>query len=296
MRKIRTLHKRREGRTTIRCSPDSPGNLRNCCDGVLNLGNQCPQKHIHGEVHNLTVGILDGIFRTTIRLLVFGFMVVLVSVAPVCGQGRIDPTLPTAPLTHTRTLGLFPGVDTVKDPDAVLPPLTTKQKYSIFWHRTFDFSLPVEALMLAGPSQATGYNPNYGSGPGPFAERFGSYAGSIASGIFFSDAFLPSMLHQDPRYFRKGRGSIKSRLFYAVKSEFVTRSDSGTPAFNTSSVLGFGMSTALTNAWYPRSSVTFDSTIQRFAIKLAFSATLNIIREFGGTRAKLPTDPDSPVE
>lgn len=210
--------------------------------------------------------------------------VALAPATPLRGQGRIDPTLPPAPLTYTRTLGLFPGVDTVKNPDAVLPPLTKKQKYSIFVHRAFDRSLPIESLMLAGASQAANFNPQYGSGAGPLAERFGSYAGSIASGTFFSDALLPSLLHQDPRYFRKGRGSIRSRLFYAIKSEAVTRSDSGAPSFNTSSILGFGMSTALSNAWYPRNSVTFDSTLQRFAIKLAFSAALNIVREFGGSR------------
>jgi hypothetical protein len=237
----------------------------------------------------------QGMFPSaTRRLFVYAFGVALASAIPAYGQGRIDPTLPSAPLTYTRTLGLFPGVDTVKNPDAILPPLTTKQKYSIFWQRTFDRSLPIEASMLAGASQATSYNPNYGDGPGPFAERFGSYAGSIASGSFFTDAFLPSLLHQDPRYFRKGRGSIKSRFFYALKSEVVTLSDSGTPTFNTSGMLGFGMSTALSDAWYPRNSVTFDSTMQRFAIKLAFSAALNIIREFGGYREGMHPDGEFP--
>ena len=206
----------------------------------------------------------------------------LAGVAPAYGQGGIDPSLPPQPLSYTRTLLLFPGVDTIKDPAALLPPLTKRQKYSIFWHRTFDFSLPVEALLFAGGSQAVGYSPKYGSGAEAFAKRFGSYAGSIASSSFLVDAFFPSLLHQDPRYFRKGRGSFKSRLFYAVESEFVTRTDQGALTFNSSGVLGFGVSTALTNAWYPRDSVTLGSTLQRLAIKLGISATINIIREFGG--------------
>lgn len=249
------------------------------------------------QVSNLTceVGIHMDVstfsFATTLRRFLYtsGFsvcalLIQIVIARPANCQGRIDPSLPTAPIAYTRTIGLFPGVDTVKDPDAVLPPLTTKQKYSIFWKRTFDRSLPIEALLLAGASQATGYNPAYGAGLKPFAERFGSYAGSIASASFFTDALLPSMFHQDPRYFRKGRGSIQSRIFYAIKSEAVTRSDSGAPTFNSSALLGFGMSTALSNAWYPRNSVTFDSTMQRFAVKLAFSITLNMIREFTSVR------------
>jgi hypothetical protein len=219
--------------------------------------------------------------RLAARAIVFGFILVFANVALLYSQARIDPALPPAPLTFTRTLFLFPGVDTVKNPFAVLPPLTRKQKYSIFWRRTFDPSLPVEAFMFAGGSQAIQYSPRYGKGPAAFAERFGSYAGSIASSSFFTDAFLPSLFHQDPRYFRKGRGTFKSRLVYALESEFITRTDSGLPAFNTSGLLGFGMSTALTDAWYPRKSVTFSSTMQRYAIKLALSAALNVVREFG---------------
>ncbi len=154
----------------------------------------------------------------------------------------------------------------------------------MFWHRTVDVSLPVEAALFAGGSQVLEYSPRYGRGPGAYAERFGSYAGSIASSTFFAGALLPSMLHQDPRYFRKGRGSIASRALYAVKWEFVTRTDSGSPAFNTSGLLGFGMSTALSNAWYPNHSITLTSTLQRYGIKLAVSSFLNLVREFGGSR------------
>jgi hypothetical protein len=228
----------------------------------------------------MSISIHDN-WRLAVFLLILG--------APhASAQGRIDPALPPEPVAFTRTLLLFPGVDTVKDPDAVLPALTTKQKYWIFWRRTFDQSLPVEALMFAAGSQATQYSPRYGDGPGPFAERFGSYAGSIASSSLFTDAMLPSIFHQDPRYFRKGRGSVMSRLWYAVKSEVVTRNDNGTMGFNESAVLGFGMSTALTNAWYPRSSVTFSSTMTRYAIKMGVSVVLNVVREFGGSDEPTP--------
>lgn len=199
-------------------------------------------------------------------------------------QGTVDPSLTPAPVAFSRTLLLFPGVDTVKDPYAVLPPLTTKQKFWLFRRRTVDYSLPVEALMFGGAAHAINYSPHYGTGTAAFGERVASYAGSIASSSFFTDALLPSAFHQDPRYFRKGRGSVASRIFYAIASEAVTRKDSGGKTFNSSGLLGFGMSTALSNAWYPRSSITFSSTMQRYGIKLGISAFLNVLREFGGTR------------
>ncbi len=206
----------------------------------------------------------------------------LFSGLPARGQGRIDPALPPMPTSYTRTLFIFPGVNTVKDPDAVVPPLTKRQKYQIFWRRTFDRSLPLEALFFAGISQSINYSPRYGQGWGPFAERFGSYSGSIATTTFFSDAFLPSLLHQDPRYFRKGRGSFASRFLNSLESAVVTHNDDGNTTFNTSGMLGFGMSTALSNAWAPRSSITFGNTMQRLAIKLVISSSLNLFREFGG--------------
>jgi hypothetical protein len=222
-----------------------------------------------------------------------GYLKILVwaIAVPAFSQGRIDPSLPPQPLSYTRTLLLFPGIDTVKNPDAVLPHLTVKQKYQIFWRRTFDVSLPVEALMFGGASQAVHYSPHYGREPDAFAKRFGSYAGSIAGASFFSDAFFPSIFHQDPRYFRKGRGSIPSRVWYAVRSNFVTRGDTGNLQANFSGMLGFGTSTALTDAWYPRNAVTFGNTLQRVGIKVALSSVLNLVREFGGTRDQGPSHP-----
>ena len=201
--------------------------------------------------------------------------------ASASAQGIIDPSLPPARLSYTRTLFIFPGVNTVKDPDAVVPSLTAKQKYWMFWERTFDRSLPLEAAFFAGISQAINYSPRYGQGWGPYAERFGSYSASIASTSFFADALLPSLFHQDPRYFRKGRGSFGSRLLNSLESEVITHTDSGKLTFNSAGMLGFGMSTALSNAWAPRRSITLSNTMQRLAVKLVISSSLNLFREFG---------------
>jgi hypothetical protein len=229
--------------------------------------------------------------QSVLIFLVFAAALALATSAQ--AQGKIDPTLPPARLSYTRTLFIFPGVNTVKDPDAVVPPLTARQKYWMFWQRTFDRSLPIEAVFFASISQAINYSPRYGQGWGPFAERFGSFSASIATNSFFADAFLPSLLHQDPRYFRKGRGSIGSRLLNSLKSEIITHTDSGGTTFNTSGMLGFGMSTALSNAWAPRRSITFDDTMQRLAVKLVISSALNLFREFGASNVPARKVPDA---
>ncbi|MGC2662342.1 MAG: hypothetical protein WA324_30630 [Bryobacteraceae bacterium] len=203
-------------------------------------------------------------------------------------QGRIDPSLPPAGFSYEHKFLMTPGIDTVKDPHAIVPPLTTKEKYRLFWIRTSGVTLPAEAAFEAGFSQVMRHSPRYGTDTGALADRFGSYAGNMASCNFFEDAFLPSIFKQDPRYFRKGEGSIRSRLFYALKQEWVARTDSGGFAFNYSQVLGAGMSTALGDAWYPRNrrpdELSLDGTMERFAAKLGFAAMRNVAHEFGHPR------------
>lgn len=200
-------------------------------------------------------------------------------------QAKIDPSLPPRPLVHKRSLLIFPGYDTVGNPDISIPPLTPKQKWDTFVGRSFDFSMPIDAAMFAGLSQAINYSPHYGTEEIAYVKRLGAYSGSLTSSAFFGDFLFPVAFHQDPRYLRKGHGSIPSRVWYAVSREGVTHRDDGKETFNSSGLLGFTLSTMISNAYYPRSSITLDNNLQRLGVKIAISGILNIIREFGAKPA-----------
>ncbi len=202
--------------------------------------------------------------------------------ASALAQAKIDPSLPEAPLPHRRVLFVFPGYETVQDPDTPLPPLRTKQKFEMAYKKIVDPSFLIESAIFAGFDQVSGYGPDYGSGAGPFAQRFGYNAANIGSTYLFTDALLPTLFHQDPRYFRKGHGSIQSRLWWTVRSQVVAYSDRGTEMPNYASMLGFGMSTALSNAYSPPSSITLSKTLERYGVKEGVSVGLNLLREFGG--------------
>jgi hypothetical protein len=90
------------------------------------------------------------------------------------------------------------------------------------------------------------------------------------------------VFHEDPRYFRKGVGTIRSRVWWALRSEAVAFSDQGAPMPNYAGMLGFGMSTALSNAYSPASSITLGKTMERYGVKAGFSFALNLLREFSG--------------
>src|SRR5438132_320811 len=81
------------------------------------------------------------------------------------------------------------------------PPLTLKQKYVLAFHQTVDFSAHIGNLFQAALQQSVNAQPHYGQGWGPYAERFGAAEGDQATSAFFTFGFLPSILHDDPRFF-----------------------------------------------------------------------------------------------
>jgi hypothetical protein len=199
-------------------------------------------------------------------------------------QTVLDPSLPpgSQPLVKRRLLHIFPDFESVQ-PGARVAPLSARQKFRIFAGETFDPSLVVIAAVIAGIQQAGDLAPNYGQGAGPYAQRFGATTANLALASFYSQALLPTLFHQDPRYFRKGSGSTGSRLWYAITRTVVTRQDSGRSNFNYSHVGGLAAMTATHNLYYPPVNRTASDNAERFGIAVGVAALLNVVREF--TRA-----------
>jgi hypothetical protein len=150
-----------------------------------------------------------------------------------------------------RVFGIIPNFYVVYDRDAV--PLTTKLKFRLALKTSFD---PVTILgvgALAGIKQA-GDNPNYVQGAKGYGQRFGATTAEGFSDIMIGGAILPSLLHQDPRYFYQGTGTKKSRALHALSNAFICKGDNGQLQPNYSSIGGNLASAALTNAYYPASN------------------------------------------
>lgn len=199
-----------------------------------------------------------------------------------------DASSPTAipsptddPLNKDRILGVIPNYLTVEDPDKKVAPLTAKQKYLLFAKETFDPFTVASAAAGAALSQADNDNPKYGEGSGPYAQRFGAAVADITTQNFFQDAVFASLLHEDPRYFRRGpEFGVWYRLGYALSRVVVTRTDAGKNRFNYSGVLGMSLGIALSNAYYPDRSVNADEVGYRFGTSMVASALANLLPEF----------------
>jgi hypothetical protein len=140
-----------------------------------------------------------------------------------------------------------------------LPPLTTKQKYAVVARGTFD---PVQYpwwAFLSALSQAENSEPGYGQGWGAYGKRFATAAADGTIENFTTGAVLPSLLHQDPRFYQSSEGGFTRRSWYAVSRIFVTRTDSGHMQFNYSEIVGAALSASIsTYSYHPRS--TYIST------------------------------------
>ena len=178
-------------------------------------------------------------------------------------------------------MGVIPNYLTVENPQQHVAPLTVKQKFTLFAKETFDPFTVAAAGAGAALSQIDNDDPKYGHGAGPYAERFGAAVADITTQNFFSDAVLASILHEDPRYFRRGpEFGVWYRVGYALSRVVVTRTDAGNDRFNYSGVVGMSMGIALSNAYYPDASVNGKEVAYRFGTSLAAGALGNLLPEF----------------
>jgi len=193
---------------------------------------------------------------------------------PIAEPAPADPS-------NERILGVIPNFLTVEDPRQRIVPLTVKQKFRLFAKETIDPFTAASAAAGAALSQIDNDDPKYGHGAGPYAQRFGAAVADLTTQNFFSDAVLASLLHEDPRYFRKGpEFGVWYRVGYALSRVVITRTDAGKDRFNYSGMLGMGMGIALSNAYYPDASVSGQEVASRFGTSLTAEALGNLLPEF----------------
>jgi hypothetical protein len=179
---------------------------------------------------------------------------------------------------HQRMLGVIPNFNEVIGGHA--EPLTPGQKFHLFFKGSIDPYQFVIAGIDAGIEQAQDEYPSYDQGVLGYLKRFGaSYADSF-DGNFFGNAVLPSLLHQDPRYFRLGHGTFKHRLFYSMISTVRAKSDAGKWQPNYSNVIGNFIGGAISNAYYPAVDRGVALTLERGATVTAEGTFGAFLEEF----------------
>jgi len=176
-----------------------------------------------------------------------------------------------------RVAGIIPNFYVSYDHDAV--PLTPRLKFRLALKALTDPVTIAAFGMNAAIYQAAGY-PSYEQGAAGYGKRLGATFAGGYSKILIGDAVLPSLLHQDPRYFYQGTGTTKSRLLHALSTPIFTRGDDGRREINWSDLGGDIASGALANAYYPKQDRGGSLVVRSALIGMGGRAAMGVFQEF----------------
>ena len=197
------------------------------------------------------------------------------------GQASRSSPAQVAPLPQPlpkRIFGIIPNYrshPSLKDSQ----PLSAGQKFKLAARDSFDPGTFLLAGAFAGIGQASNSTPSYGQGMAGYGRYFGSTYGDFMIGNLMTEGVYPSLLHQDPRYFRRGAGSTRSRLTYAVGQIFITHGDNRRTQFNFSEICGNATAVAISNAYNPDNR-TASSAVAKLGTQLGLDMAGNILKEF----------------
>jgi Carboxypeptidase regulatory-like domain len=178
-----------------------------------------------------------------------------------------------------RVLGIIPNFYVTYVPDAA--PLTPKQKFQLAWKSTVDPVSFAVTGVIAGVQQATNDFSGYGQGAQGYAKRYGASYADLVTGTFIGGAILPSLLKQDPRYFYKGTGSVRSRVLYAVANSVICKGDNGHWQPNYSGIIGSLASGGISNLYYPSTDRAGAAlTFENMLLGIGETAAVNLLQEF----------------
>jgi len=178
-----------------------------------------------------------------------------------------------------RILGIIPNYRAVSA-NTQLPPLSFKEAMWLATQDTFDYSDFILVAALSGIDMAGKSEPSFGQG----AEGYGKYYWHVfvdgAVENYMTEAIVPAVTREDPRYYTMGKGGFVKRTGYAVSRLFVTRTNSGGSTFNLSEIVGAGASAGIGNTYYPHQYNPWVKTYQRWGTQVGLDGVFNTLKEF----------------
>lgn len=179
----------------------------------------------------------------------------------------------------SRILGILPNFRAVSA-DQHLPPQSVKEKFVTATEDSFDYSSLFAPTLVATISYERNSVPEFGSGGVAYGRYIWHAAVDQTIENYMVEFVVPSITHEDTRYYTLGHGGFGKRFGYAVSRIVVTRSDSGHPTFNASEVIGAGAAAGISNLYYPTAERSVGNTMTSWATSLTVDAAGFFIKEF----------------
>lgn len=179
-----------------------------------------------------------------------------------------------------RMFWLIPNFGAV-NANTQLPPLSTREKFVLASQDSVvDYSSYTWAGILAGQALLLNSDPELGHGIAGYGRYYWRTFTDGVSGTFFTEAIVPAITHEDPRYYTFGQGGFFHRTGYAISRAFVTKRDSGGTTFNWSEVGGNGLEAALSNAYYPPQERGLRQTALNWGTQMESAVLNHVFQEF----------------
>jgi len=159
-------------------------------------------------------------------------------------------------------------------------PLTTGMKFHLAYKSLTSPFFFGRTAAWAGVQQARDNPSEWQQGAKGYSKRLGAGFVDGVTGGLISNAILPSLLHQDPRYFYQGSGTNKSRALHAMWAPFVCKGDNGKWQPNYSQLGGSLISYSISSAYYPSSDRTAGHVFQTFGMDLGLHVVGSLAQEF----------------
>jgi len=179
-----------------------------------------------------------------------------------------------------RMLWVVPNFAAV-NANTQLPPLSTHEKFVLAAKDSVtDYSSYTWAGILAGQAMLLNSDPELGRGAKGYGRYYWRTFVDGVSGTFFTEAIVPTITREDPRYYTLGHGGFFRRTGYAISRAFVTKTDSGKTEFSWSEVAGNGLEAGLSNAYYPPEERGLSQTALNWGTQMESAVLNHIFQEF----------------
>ena len=177
-----------------------------------------------------------------------------------------------------RILGVMPNFRAVSA-GTHPPPPTHKQAFKIATQNSFDYSAFIFVGFTSALAEWSDAHPEFGDGMKGYGRYYWRGFLDKADGNYLVIWALPTIFHQDERYYALGKGHLLKRLGYAMSRVAITPDYNGHDSFNASELLGRAMAQGISIAYYPSKSRTASALAERYAYAILRDALTNAFRE-----------------
>jgi hypothetical protein len=189
------------------------------------------------------------------------------------------PATPISKQQPKRILGIMPNYRAVSA-GAIPPPPTPRQSFKIATQNSFDYSAFVFTGITSALAEWTDAHPKLGEGLPGYGRYYWRGYLDKTDGNYLVVFVLPTLFHQDERYYAKGEGGFLKRSIYAASRVLITPDYHGHNSFNASEILGRGMAQGISAAYYPSGDRTLGDLALKYGYAIGRDALTNVFREF----------------